>query len=305
MLNEQMTSELSERIPEWKILKNSLVTSYFNEASLYKKNLDSFSLVSIYVDQNDAPLLINEKWGNETVSSYYIFTHPELSKRMNKNYSLKEVESFAIVDSLVPRLKVKTIMLGELCSSLSLLKKPAAIRVNPIKVDTNEAQTLTLSEEVLFAPIFDSFTQKLLLTEPDDAKALLSISPDEQKRFGIEFVFYLLSDRYLSDDRDTREEQLKSKLNEMAFVLPRVPVPKGSGSFIAVLLDLENELEEMAFIREYQTFDSYSDPIFVTSSLKLMNGKLDEIHYNGETVDTIFGPLIDWQKMRHSTHSHI
>ena len=77
---------------------------------------------------------------------------------------------------------------------------------------------------------------------------------------------------------------------------PRVPIKKGSGSFLAVLLNLENDLEERAFIRDYSMFDDYSDSIFVTSKLKMLSGNLEEIHYDGNSIDTIFGPIINWQR---------
>ena len=78
---------------------------------------------------------------------------------------------------------------------------------------------------------------------------------------------------------------------------PRVPIRRGSGSFLGILLNLENDLEERAFIRDYPMFDEYSDSIFVTSQLKILSGTLEEIHYNGDQIDTIFGPLIRWQKL--------
>ena len=62
------------------------------------------------------------------------------------------------------------------------------------------------------------------------------------------------------------------------------------------LLNLENDLEERAFIRDYSMFDDYSDSIFVTSKLKMLSGNLEEIHYDGNSIDTIFGPIINWQR---------
>ena len=94
---------------------------------------------------------------------------------------------------------------------------------------------------------------------------------------------------------------LKDKIEELAFKAPRIPLKRGSGSFLSVLLNFENDIEERAFIRDYSTFDSYSDIVFVTSTLKMWTGKLEEIHFNGEKIDTIFAPLIKWQqgKMKH------
>jgi hypothetical protein len=36
----------------------------------------------------------------------------------------------------------------------------------------------------------------------------------------------------------------------------------------------------------------------VTSKLKLYSGALEEIHFNGQKIDTIFKPLISWQASR-------
>lgn len=67
---------------------------------------------------------------------------------------------------------------------------------------------------------------------------------------------------------------------------------------MAIILNLDNVLEERAFIREYKTFDDYADVIFVTSDFKMMAGNLEPIAYDGDQIDTIFTPLIYWQTQK-------
>ncbi len=55
-------------------------------------------------------------------------------------------------------------------------------------------------------------------------------------------------------------------------------------------------MEESAFIRSYKTFDTYADVIFVNSNLELLTGDLTPIPYDGNQIDTIFAPIIYWQK---------
>ena len=134
------------------------------------------------------------------------------------------------------------------------------------------------------------------MTDPADAKALLAIDSRDQKRFGIEFVFYMITNSSMPAEGEERSSEIRKKIEQLAFLAPRIPMKKGSGTFLMVVLNLENEIEEQAFIREYKMFDSYCNVLFVTSSLRLLTGQLDEIHYNGDSIDTIFYPMITWQK---------
>jgi len=167
----------------------------------------------------------------------------------------------------------------------------SSIKINPTMVNDE-----LVCENVLFSPTFDSFTQKSLMTNPGEAKALLAVNAKDEKRFGIELTFYILTNRQLAANGELRQNQLKEKIEELAFIAPRIPMRKGSGSFLVVVLNLENEFEENAFIRDYKMFDDHSNVLFVTSSLRLLDGHFNEIHYNGEQIDTIFNPMIKWQR---------
>ncbi len=229
--------------------------------------LETYALVEVLVDQAQKPVALSESAG---VREYALFTS------IDRKLPLREGQSYL------------TFMLGDLIRAVADDKKPQVILINP----TSELS----ADEVLFAPCFDPLTQKYMMTDPEDGVALLAIRPEDQARYGIEMVFHVLNHKTLIEDREQREALLQQKIRELSFFVPRVPIKKGSGSFYCVLLNLENSMEETAFIREYKTFDDYSDVIFVTSDLKILTGELDSISYDGDQIDTIFTPVIGWQQ---------
>jgi hypothetical protein len=151
-------------------------------------------------------------------------------------------------------------------------------------------------EEVLWSALRAPLTGKLMTSPPEEALALLAIDQKDQERFGINFVFHMISNLSAPEAGEEREIYLKEKIRELAHFIPRVPIGFGSASIYCILLNLDNAMEETAFIRDYQTFDPYSDVLFVTSSLELLTGKLRPIKIQGEQIDTIFGPIIEWQR---------
>lgn len=231
--------------------------------------LKTYDLVEVIVDESLTPVALKETAG---VREYAVFNE------LNKKYPLAPGQSYL------------TFMLGDLVRAVADSKKPQVLLVNP-DVDG-------MAQDVLFAPIFDSLTQKYMMTDPEDGVALLAIRPEDQDRYGIEMVFHVLNHKTLPENSEERERELQKKIRELSFFVPRVPIRKGSGSFYCVLLNLENSMEETAFIRQYKTFDSHSDVIFVTSELKILTGELNNIPYDGERIDTIFTPVIKWQQGR-------
>lgn len=229
--------------------------------------LGTYELVEVLVDHAGRPVALNEAAG---VREYALFT------ALDRKLPLAEGQSYL------------TFMLGDFIRTIADEKKPQVALVNP-REDLS-------ADEVLFAPCFDPLTQKYMMTHPDDGVALLAIRSEDQSRYGIEMVFHVLNHKALIEEREQREALLQRKIRELSFFVPRVPIKKGSGSFYCVLLNLENSMEETAFIRQYKTFDDYSDVIFVTSELKILTGELDSIAYDGEQIDTIFTPVIGWQQ---------
>tara|TARA_R110002072_G_scaffold64203_2_gene159191 strand:+ start:30871 stop:31776 length:906 start_codon:yes stop_codon:yes gene_type:complete len=289
-----------EKLPTWKALRNSLLSTHFPMRRPKFMSLDSYKLIHVWVDDNGKA--IKKSVGKRDEEAYFIFTSEQYTGQAQLACSLEEVQSELTINfAKSPQVKLKTMMLGEFVRELATEPKVCAIKVNPVLVDLGKDEgQMYFCEEVLFAPHFDETTKKYLLTDPDMAKALLSVSEQDQSRFGIELVFYMLSGRELPDGKEEREKILRKKLEEMSFILPRVPIKKGSGSFLTVILNLDSEIQESAFIREYKLFDNHSDPLFVTSSFKLLTGQLEEIHYNGDQIDTIFTPMIQWQESKHN-----
>lgn len=285
-------------LPAWRLLKKEILSSEFPVYRHESHPIGSHDLVYVLVDDKGRPK--THKVNENDTDSFLVFTRPELVSRIQKPYQREEVQGGAPARDLgleQSQFDLKIIMLGELARTLSTRGKETSIKINPLLLEMGAGtEPLIFCEEVIFAPQLDDFTGKLLLSDPEDAKALMAINPDDQQRFGIELVFYMITTRDLPEDREERDGVLKECIEKLSFMAPRVPMKKGSGSFLAVLLNLENELEEQAFIRDYPMFDRHSDIIFVTSSLKLLTGRLEEVHYNGDKIDTIFGPLIKWQQ---------
>jgi len=300
----ETTSVHEKKVPAWKKLKNLMLSNAIEGYRNHSQKLNAYSLVYLWVDAEGNPF--KSAINNEDVESYSIFSSEHMALRVQRPYSWDEAQQNKIEGARIKDVTLKMIMLGELVDWIAHLdNKPQSIKVNPILVKMKEGvEPLYYCEEVLFTPVFDQFTKKYLLTDPNQAKALLALSTQDQERFGIELNFYMLSSRAWPEERDMREELLQLKLEEMVFMLPRIPMKRGSGSFLVVILNLDNQWEESAFIRDYKTFDEYSDIVFVTSSLKIMTGKLEEIPYDGSTIDTIFLPLIRWQSRKQFLQRH-
>ena len=236
-----------------------------------------YDLVSCPVNEQGAPLVWSDSNGHSFIAA---FTKDELIFRI---YPTRQF------------------MLGDLITRFQDAKQPTVIFLNPIKISPHEGHEY-ITEEIIFCPIMDPISKKLMTTT-DDALALLAISHEDMARFGIEIVFHLITNhsapekKSLQDD-SLREAYLKAKIQELSFMAPRIPVKRGSGSVLCVMLILDNILEEMAFIRHYKTLDPYTDVIFVTSSLELLDGDMNVIPYDGTQIDTIFSPIIDWQRSR-------
>lgn len=284
-----------EGLKNWQVLKKEILSELFPGYSPLKKKLNYYSLVSVLVDKNGSPKTLKEN--SADTESYMIFTDALLLKRIMRPHSSSEILSGNYESLVHPDFQLTTFMLGDLIKVLRSSDKPQSIKVNPVLFENDRLDgSVYLCEEVLFAPLFDQITKKYMMTDPDQALALLAINPSDQERFGIEIIFHALTNSELPDDKESREEVLKSKIDELAFYAPRIPIKKGSASIYCVLLNLENAMEETAFIRSYKTFDEHTDIIFVTSDLEIRTGDLDQIPYHGEKIDTIFTPIIQWQQ---------
>ncbi|MCO4794000.1 MAG: hypothetical protein KC493_09820 [Bacteriovoracaceae bacterium] len=284
-----------EGLKDWQILKKEILSETFPGYQKFLKELNYYSLVSVLVDSDGTPKKLKEN--SADTESYMVFTDALLINRISRPHNSNEILNSQFESLSNPDLKLTTFMLGDLIKVLRSKSKAQSIKVNPILFEADQFDgNIYLCEEVLFAPLFDQVTKKYMMTSPDQALALLAINPNDQERFGIEIIFHAITNSDLPDDKETREEILKTKIDELGFYAPRIPIKRGSASIYCVLLNLENAMEETAFIRSYKTFDRHTDIIFVTSDLEIRTGNLDRIPYHGEKIDTIFTPIIQWQQ---------
>jgi hypothetical protein len=268
--------------------KNNFITSKLKSYSNKAKCLSYYDIIFVEVDNLDRPIICADQ------KSFHCFTSKELATRVQSSHDLVDLASDNY--SLPKRvMKLRPYMLGDLVFSLCDSKNVKFIRINPVLVIQDEKE-IFLHEEIIFVPLKDKLTEKYMLTSPEEGIALLALNPEDQKRMGMEMVFYCVTNKNLPESYEEREAALERKIEELSFIGPRVPIKKGSGSLLCIILNLENAMEETAFIRNYKTLDDHSNVIFVTSDLKIKTGDLHQINYDGDSIDTIFGPIINWQR---------
>jgi len=289
------------KVPFWKVLKSEIIT---NKIANYKnsfKELNYYDLVEVLVDKEGEPLLYETVKTDElNNASYIIFTQPQFVSRLNRPYALDEITLGKFETHNELSLITKKFMLGDLIKKNKTKKFLQSIKVNPVfHTDVNTGDNVLLCEDVVVGPIFDPLTKKLMVTDPEEGLALLAIHPADEARMGMELVFYCITNRTLPDSGEDRAEALQERIEQLSFISSKVPIKRGSGSVFVAVLNLDNPIEEAAFIRSYKTFDNHSDIIFVTSALKILTGEMEEIPYNGDSIDTIFMPIINWQRSSH------
>lgn len=279
---------------QWQKLSNELTASLGFKTDILEQ-LSYYEIVHMLIDDKGNPLKLYPD--NESQGYYCVFTEESYVSRLDEaiNFEQLPIDLKNLNSKTSTDFRTKKIMIGHMMEILRDHKTPQAIKVNPFWVNKKSEKTL-FSEEVLFSPIFDPVTKKYLISDPSDAIALLAVSPEEQKRFGIELTFYMITNRDLPDDNDRRTIELSDRIDGLSFMIPRIPQKKGSGTFFVTIINLENPLEEMAFIRNYPLLDKHANCLFVTSDFKMRTGNLKEVHYDGEQIDTIFMPMIEWQK---------
>lgn len=283
---------------DWKKLKHQLLGHRFPLIEKAMGELGFYDLVHVAVDANEEPLHYSA--GPEDVPSLLVFTTRDLIHRMIKGQEEASLlglkQDRAIMDKM-QSFSLRPYMLGDLIAGQNSDKHPCPVKINPLRLSLPQGD-ISMAEEILFIPLFDDVTQKYMMTDPEEALALLAIRPEDEERLGMQTVFYSITNKNLPEEKEERETALRAKIEELAFYAPRIPLKRGSASIICVLLNLENAMEEVAFIRSYKTFDHYTDIIFVTSSLEILTGELESIPYDGEQIDTIFMPIVEWQKKK-------
>ena len=292
-------SELKKYRP-WQILKRELLKELFPAIRIHKDKLSYYDLISVLVNAEGEPIQISHN--DEDTKSFMAFTKSTLLNRISRAHTAVEISGNQFETLNHPEHHLRTFMLGDLIQYISSHDKVQSIKLNPVLFKAeNMDGDMFLCEDVIFAPIFDKVTQKYMMTDPDQALALLSINPKDMERFGIEIIFHAMTNMELPDDRESRDNVIREKIEQLSFYAPRIPIKRGSASIYCVILNLENEMEETAFIRQYKTFDTHSDVIFLNSNLELKTGELERIPYDGERIDTIFTPIIQWQRQKHKS----
>jgi len=280
-------------------LKHNLISTNLPSVSRLKSTPGYYDLVWCPVTLNqdaddNVPQTFETLLGHKFLP---IFTQESLIFKMAKAHSIDELLKEKS-NSAPFHFSVKQFMLGDLVQRFGSEKAPLPLFVNPIKIALPESEGKIdyWASEIVFAPLFDLLTKKYMMTKPDEALALLAMAEKDQARFGIELVFHLINNVAAPEEKEEREKFLQEKMKELSFVIARTPIKKGSASFYCVILNLENSFEETAFIRPYKTLDSFSNVIFVNSNVEILTGDLSPINYDGNHIDTIFGPMIEWQK---------
>lgn len=279
--------------PQWNELRNQILSHRFAYPKSLAK-LGHYEVICVLTDEQGKPKKV--KGSAEKSESYLAFSNRDELGKISREFSLGDLSQKIFSDFSTNNLQLSPFMIGDLISEIENEKSIEVIKFNPVLYKNDQGLTEYLCEEIIIAPLYDPLTQKHMVTDPEEALALLAINPGDQKRIGLEIVFYSITNKTLPESKDSREDILKNKIEELAFYAPRVPIKKGSGSLFAVLLNLDNSMEETAFIRQYKTFDTYSDIIFVTSDLNIRTGSYETIPYNGDHIDSIFLPIIKWQR---------
>lgn len=255
------------------------LSSYLNEAqgphSMGLQKALSFYDI-IYVIQNDTnnngsrfkSELIDQLEINLTLA----YTSPELCRELVENNE-----------------RIRPITVGMLCREM----KTKSIEV----VGLNMSKDHQSFDEFIFIPPFDEVTGQYILSPRDEAISLLSIDNESHRFMGVEATFFSITNKALvTFDSEERQEYLDNLIDNLSFIIPRIPQPKGSANIICLLLNLENSIEERAFVRDYPTFDIYSEVLFVNSKLELLTGNLKPIEYDGASLEGIYLPLIERAK---------
>jgi hypothetical protein len=191
---------------------------------------------------------------------------------------------------------LKPYMLGEIARRLTQIDSVSTIKINPIWVVENEMDSFFMCEEILFCPLFDNYTQKKLLSDPNDAKALLALNIEDQTRYGVEFAFQTVGTPDFQNAGDQLDAKIEEKIREINFLIKRTIIPPGSASIYFVITRMENYAQELSFIRDYQTHDPNTKVLFITSRLEILTGQLEKVPYYTGDIDEIMTNILNWYK---------
>ena len=187
-------------------------------------------------------------------------------------------------------------MLGEVARKLTNSASITSLKINPLWVVDGEIDSYFMCEDIIFCPLFDEYTNKHLMSDPRDAKALLALNYNDQKRYGVEFAFQTISSTDFNSITENYADAIEDKINQLKFTIKRTLIAPGSASIYFVILRMDNYHEELCFIRNYKTMSPDIKLLFVTSKLEILTPELDKVPYYTGEIDEIMTNLIDWYR---------
>ena len=238
--------------------------------------LSYYSIIFVPVDQDENIQFLEEVNGTKTF--------PVFTDRPNSN----KFEKFKFYTEYT---------LGELCSDIQQNYQNSGymqlIKINPQTVEKNK---INPCEEIIFCPMIDSKTNQLTITSLDKTLPLMALDQSKIKKMGFEAVYGFFRDGELSNKPELRTQSIFEMIDFLNFVLKRTPLKFGSSSIFCLFLDFENPIEENQFIQDYKLLDTYSNVLYVNSNLDLINSYRQKISYEGDQMETILLPIINWQQ---------
>lgn len=269
-----MLEKINNQSIDPKHLSSYLKTNGQSKTQVEKKSLSFYDI--IYVIQTDT--------SNRNIKSGFKTEYiPRLKIKLTMAFSSKQhCEKF--VDS---NDRVRAITVGMLC------RETKSNSIEVVGLNMQKSDKLIEFDEFIFVPPFDQVTGQYILSPRDEAISLLSIDNQSHRFMGVEATFFSITNKALvTFSNKKRQNYLNELIDNLSFVIPRIPQPKGSANIICLLLNLENSIEERAFVRDYSTFDNYTEVLFVNSNLDLLTGNLKAIDYDGASLEGIYLPLI-------------
>lgn len=229
--------------------------------------------------------------------SALVFTSPKLIDFIKQAYPKNNLAGMELNASVSDHnYQLRPYMLGEVARKLTQIDSVSSIKVNPVWIVDEEIDSYFMCEEVLFCPLFDNYTQKKLMSDPRDAKALLALNIEDQTRYGVEFVFQTIGSEDFQNAAEMIDEKIENKIKELNFVIRRTIVPQGSASIYFVITRMEQYFQELSFIRNYPTFDPNTKVLFITSRLEILTGELEKVPYYTGDIDEIMSNILSWYK---------
>ncbi len=210
---------------------------------------------------------------NESTGAFTVFAYTKKPEIVDVNF-----EEFTI---------------GELSKRLFNQTKPTLIKLNP---DSTLEDQINSCEEIIFCPREDKMSKQLTITSLDQTLPLMAIDQAKVESLNFEAIYAFFRDTDLPASREERTHHILKMIEFIQFSLKRTPIKFGSSSVMCIFLDFEDPIEENQFIQEYRLLDSYSNVIFVNSELEIINSYRQKIEYDGEKMETILLPIINWQK---------